>query len=466
MTPYHFLLEHHWNDVSFVQHKSKKQNMKRITISSLIKKSLMCSTLLFSSMGMTQTNLDAVLDKYNPSVQEGNFGMTFLLKKSGQIETASIGNHNLNKNSVFNIGSNTKTMTAVLVLQEQERGSLSIQDSIGKYLNPINNVDGSLTIESLLRHRSGLGEMCGKYVMDYFKCTSDTAYRTNFLEQIPAGDSTKHGVFEYCNTNYVLLGHILEKVTDRYYFDLLRERIFEPCGMNNSYPYLHKNIKNLAPLTMHGEDVSTSINHKFYAEYAFSAGSVASSLSDMMKFYEHLYLKNTLLQPASFQLITDFGDGEYGMGMFETIINGTKYIGHGGDNVGSVFRNYFNPETKDFVLMFGNAYIVPVKSLVTSELDDYLNGRELHKQFDSNPAKLFKKYVGKYTLEELGEEMEIMKKDNSMYLVVQGMELELKSINGTKLVYLKYGIMLEPSDNKKDMIYSQSGMTLPLIKNK
>lgn len=59
-------------------------------------------------------------------------------------------------------------MTVILLLQEEERGNLKLSDSIGTYLSTTKNVNGSLTIETLLRHRSGLGELVGRGLKPIF----------------------------------------------------------------------------------------------------------------------------------------------------------------------------------------------------------------------------------------------------------------------------------------------------------
>ncbi|KKM86098.1 hypothetical protein LCGC14_1282400, partial [marine sediment metagenome] len=81
-----------------------------------------------------------------------------MIKKNGNFESASVGFENDATKKIFCIGSATKTFTAVLILQEMERGTLKLNDSIGKFLNPIKNIPSNLTVEQLLRHESGIGQ--------------------------------------------------------------------------------------------------------------------------------------------------------------------------------------------------------------------------------------------------------------------------------------------------------------------
>lgn len=408
----------------------------------------------FSGIGQ----ITSITQKYDPYLQELNTGVAILMKKNDTIETASIGNFECNENSVFNIGSATKTFTAILLLQEEEKGNLKLTDSIGMYLSNIKNVDGKLSIKALLKHESGLGELAGEQYEAIF-LSNQEGYTMNFLDGIPKGDSTKIGTYSYCNTNYILLGHILEKVTDKSYFDLLKERIFIPCQMTETYPYVSKSIKNLAHPTIDGVDVFEHIDHRFFAKYAFSAGSIASTLSDMEIFYTHLYTKRTLLSEHSFKKMIDFGESKYGLGVMKQTVDGTDYYGHGGNNVGYSYRNYYNPKTNDLLLFFANAYATPFKKILRSECLNRLNDTLSTIKFNETISSDFKVYEGKYFFEEMELEMEIKEENNHLYLHVQGAKLILVSYNENKLNDGEFGIELEPVANKSNQLFfRQNGM--------
>ncbi|HET7360380.1 MAG TPA: serine hydrolase domain-containing protein [Salinimicrobium sp.] len=107
-------------------------------------------------------------------------------------------------------------------------------------MDPIENIDPAITIEQLLRHESGLGEIVGNQKWDAYNIPHDKLLRKNVFENVPEQDYSEIGKFNYTNTNYILLGEILEKINDEYYFRLLEERIFIPCGMKESYPMFQR----------------------------------------------------------------------------------------------------------------------------------------------------------------------------------------------------------------------------------
>lgn len=402
-----------------------------------------------------QQSLKQLTNKYTPYLTELNQGIGVLIKKNETIETANIGNNNFNKHTVFNIGSATKKITAILILQEIEKGTLKLSDSIGTYLNTIPNVNPNLTIETLLRHKSGLGELVGdNYESDFF-AKNDSVLNRDLLQHIPKNNPKKIGKHSYCNTNYILLGKLLEKVTDKNYFDLLRERIFIPCEMTASYPYVSKNLKNLAPPTHKGENILEYLDHRFYANYAYAAGSIASTLNDISKFYHHLFEKNTLITKESLQKLTDFDSANYSLGM--TKLEG-DFIGHGGNNMGYSFREFYNPKTKNLILFFSNSKFIPFNKILKKELFNYLKGENIANTFYNNVAKNYKQSIGKYLLEYNGMklEMEIIEKNNHLYFSAQGNELLLISKTPNKLYDGTIGIELEIK-NKNELIYRQNG---------
>ena len=405
-----------------------------------------------------QERTDFIIDKYDPYLKALDLGVSVLVVKDKKMTVSSSGNYDLNENSVFNIGSATKKFTAILLLQEVEKGNIKLSDKISQYLSPIKNVDGNLTIETLLRHRSGLGELVGRNIEQLFFEKSDSIYQTNFLDKIPVGDSELIGKYDYCNTNYFLLGYILEKVTDQSYFDLVKERIFIPCEMTHSYPYISKSIQNLAHPTYHGQDVYENIDHRFFANLAFAAGSIASTLPDIAKFYEHTFEKYTLINQQSIQKMINFDDADYGLGMTKISLDGTDYIGHGGNNIGYAFREYYNTETKNLVLIFSNSMSIPFPKLLRNEFLDFSNDKRNNLKFNKNTADEFKSTIGTYFFKEMDMELSIVSDNNVLSLNMQGMNLPLVNHAGKKLNTAMFGIEFEINpDNVDELIFRQGG---------
>ncbi|MFC5045451.1 serine hydrolase domain-containing protein [Aquimarina hainanensis] len=418
--------------------------------------------LLIQSLSFAQdSTLNRIKQKFDALLKEQNKGIAVLVKKNEKIKTISLGNFDLHENNVFNIGSATKTFTAVLLLQEVEKGNLTLTDTIGKYVKPIQNVDASLTIKQLLTHESGLDEVIGKNIYTIFYAKKDSLYNENLLNLVKKNTPDMVGKFDYCNTNYFLLGRILEKITDKSYFDLVRERIIEPLQMKHSYPYVHKNLPNLAPPYHKEKDVTEYLDYKFYANIAYSAGSIASTLSDMAVFYNALFETEKLLKKETVTLMMESGNEIYGLGLFKSEYKGIPYVSHGGNNVGYAFRNAYIPETNNLFLLFTNSHRIPFEKSLKNDLFAYLNNENIEDFKVINIAD-FKEIPGKYVLKEANLTFEIKREKNKLFLIVeaQGIKSELMQKDKNTLYDTAVGATLTKiEDNSSGLTFSQNGFT-------
>ncbi|EZH75685.1 hypothetical protein ATO12_02530 [Aquimarina atlantica] len=423
--------------------------------------------ILVQSISFSQeSKLNSIKEKFNSLVKEQNKGVAILIKKNNQIKTLSLGNFSLNENNVFNIGSATKTFTAILILQEVEKGNLKLTDTIGKYVMPIQNVDASLTISQLLTHESGLDEIIGKNIEKIFYAKKDSLYNDNLLDQVEKNNPKMIGKFDYCNTNYFLLGRILEKVTDQSYFDLVRERIIEPLKMKNTYPYVHKNLPNLATPYHQNKDVTKYLDYRYFANIAYAAGSIASTLSDMEIFYRSLFETEILLKKETVKQMIESGNEVYGLGIFKSNYKNIKYFNHGGNNIGYSFANAYNPKTKNLFLLFTNSRRIPIGKSIKNDLFAYLNDEKIE-DFKSINIADFKEITGKYLLKEANLTLEIKQEKGKLYLIVeaQGVKSELTQKNKTTLYDMAVGATLTKiKGNTNSLTFSQNGFTTTISK--
>lgn len=419
-------------------------------------------TVIFSQ----ESNLESLVTKYQSSFTENNQGVGILVKRDNQFYTASIGNHKLTEHSVFNIGSATKTFTAILILQEVEKGNLKLTDTIGKYLEPIPNVDGTLTIQQLLAHETGLDEVIGKNIQDIFYAKSDSLYQDDLLQKVEKNNPDMIGKFDYCNTNYFLLGRIIEKLTDQNYFDVVRERIIEPLQLQHTYPYVHKNLPNLATPMHEDKDVTEFLDYRYFANVAFAAGSVASTLVDMEIFYTSLFETEKLLKKETLILLLNSGNDVYGLGIFKPNGKEDNYYSHGGNNIGYSFRNGYYRDTKNLFMVFSNSRKIPQSKMISTDLIAFTNGESIT-QFSAVVIDDFKNYVGTYLLAEANLELEIVLEGDAMYLVVpsQDAKSELTQKNSTTLIDKTVGATLTIIEDTVDRLkFEQNGFSTEIAK--
>ncbi|MFC7990265.1 serine hydrolase domain-containing protein [Streptomyces pilosus] len=236
----------------------------------------------------------------------------------------------------FRAGSITKTFLATVVLQLAEEGRLSLSDSVERHLPGLvrgaGNDGRALTLRSLLTHTSGLH--------DFATDTRGTVAVTPLqavriaLTHPPAAS----GRFAYSNTNYVLLGLVVEQVTGRSYADETERRVLTPLGLTGtSFPGSLTSLPRPhgRSYAADGTDVT-----RLDPRVAGAAGELVTTLADLDRFYAAL-LSGELLPPRRMRemLDTRTAHGSYGMGLFPvTLPCGTTVWGHNGRISGSYVR--------------------------------------------------------------------------------------------------------------------------------
>ncbi|MBK0379802.1 serine hydrolase domain-containing protein [Mucilaginibacter segetis] len=209
---------------------------------------------------------DKKIDEFMQHLHKvANFNGNVLVAKKGKIiyeNTFGWANHllrdSLTLNSQFELASISKTMTGTAILQLMERGKLKLDQDVKDFF-PNFPYDG-VTIRLLLTHRSGMMN----YV--YFL---DNIYRTQHLDQRkgitnaetmdmiakykPARFNKPDVRFLYNNSNFMVLGSIIEKVTGMSYAQYMKENIFKPIGMNHTAVY-SKAVYDKIPVDVVGHD--------------------------------------------------------------------------------------------------------------------------------------------------------------------------------------------------------------------
>lgn len=336
-----------------------------------------CSSSKKSILG--KNILTEIMDVYKDSVNNKKFGIGALVQQNGKTSTYAIGwagdSILMTPYKIFNIASLTKTFTAVLIMQEVEKGNIKRSDTIGTYfpVHENNNVNPAITIEQLLRHESGLGEVIVDTIVNDAVGNPYNEYNyNNLFYKIPAPLSQTGKKYSYCNTNYILLGYILELSNDKPYQDLLQERIFNPANMNHSYAYYSKSLGNTAHPMFRGADYNDEVFFHFYKNYAFSAGGISSTLHDLQLFFNHLYIKETFLKRETLNMMMKT-EGEYGLGIekYNLKVNENEYVtiyGHSGDSFSYKLRNFYNPLNNNLIIVFSNHYRDPYTGKIVYQI--------------------------------------------------------------------------------------------------
>jgi D-alanyl-D-alanine carboxypeptidase len=189
-----------------------------------------------------KTAIDSLLDR---RIAADSFSGAVAVAKNGQIvyqRAGGIANRDtgtpMTIDTRLQIASTSKLFTQIAIRQLEQAGKLSLSDTVGKFLPGYPNavVRSKVTIEHLLRHRSGVGSFWNER---YMARRADVRSVNDYLELFQ-NDSLlfEPGTSEaYSNGGYVLLGAIVERVSGKSYHDYLQERVFGPAGMTATSPY-------------------------------------------------------------------------------------------------------------------------------------------------------------------------------------------------------------------------------------
>lgn len=274
----------------------------------------------------------------------------------------------------FFIGSLTKSITAVAVMQLVEAGKIELDAPVRRYLpwfrlaDP--DVSARMTVRHLLNQTSGLPMLPGMAVLADFDDSPGAARRqvralsTIKLTRLPGA------AFEYSNLNYNVLGLVIESVSGEAYADYIQKHIFTPLDMSHSYTS-HATAKQngLAVGHRYWFSFPVPVTNLAVPRGSLSSGQLISSTNDLSH-YLIAYLNGgrygsaQLLSPASIAQmqrgvaevnVMGASVGKYGMGWFNAKIGETTVISHGG-NVPD-FSGYIAllPEQQKGIVLLVNA---------------------------------------------------------------------------------------------------------------
>ncbi len=306
-------------------------------------------------------------------------------------------------NTKFRLGSITKQFTATAVLRLQEQGTLKVQDAICAYLSPCPDTWKAVTVHHLLTHTSGIPSYTGS--PEYGK----TMMMPKTAEQMVEGfrdlplEFQPGERFKYNNSGYFLLGLIIEKVSGKKYEEVLRAEIFDPLGMNDSgYDWSAPVIPRRAAGYQRRDGL---VNAPYLdMQQPFSAGSLYSTVDDLLIWDQALYTDKVLPATAREAMFTPFKDGyAYGWAITppEKAPSGKRQVGHGGGINGFSTMITRVPDDRLVVIVLGNVDNVNT-SAIARDLTAIVYGKPYTTPVERTAItvapEVLAKYVGRYEL--------------------------------------------------------------------
>lgn len=365
-------------------------------------------------------------------------------------------------NTKYRIGSISKTFTAAIILQLIDEKKLTTETKLAQYFPALQNSD-KITVEQLLRHRSGLFNLTNS--ADYLSWMEQPKSRAELLEIIAKNPNVfePDQKAEYSNTNYVLLSYIAEKVEDKDFSEILKDRITEPLGLRNTYyggkiapeknealSYTHFNRWEPASET----DMSIPAG----------AGAVISTPTDLNTFFYSLF-NGKVVSDNSLAKMKKLVDN-FGMGIVQIPFHERKGFGHNGGIDG--FRSvaaYF-PDDNVSVAYTTNGMVMPINDIMIGALSIYFGKAYSLPEF-KEPLKLgneqLEVYVGTYSSPTFPLKVTISRKDDMLIGQATGQpSFLLEAYEIDKFKFDAATFEFAPKENK--MILIQRGERFELTK--
>ena len=270
----------------------------------------------------------------------------------------------------YRIGSATKTMTAVVVLQLVAEGRLRLDNRVARWL-PNLGLDRRITVRHLLQHTSGFRTNTMVFSpprsyesnrLRHFRPTELVRLALTNPEPRPE-PGTKH---EYANTNFVLAGLVIEKVTGRSVRDELTRRIFQPLGMTHtSLPQWSptisgRHLRGYLPVEPGKPGKPRQDTTVYNMSWAWTAGAVISTTEDETTFLRAL-LSGRLLPKPLLDTMMDTGEFGYGLGLYPVrvpCVPGGVAWGHNGMVFGYHAAVFSTPDGARQAAVGANTWLV------------------------------------------------------------------------------------------------------------
>lgn len=254
--------------------------------------------------------------------RSGATSVIVLVSDHGHSTVATAGTRRPAGAQRFRIGSVTKTFTATLVLQLVDQDTIGLDDPAGRYLPGVLPKGGKITIRNLLQHTSGLANFTD-YPSWMARAERTASIRPIDTVRFAASKPLRFAPgsqWNYSNTNYIVLGLIIERVTGHPFGQQLRQRILNPLRLRRTELAQTRRLPDL-------DDQGTNPN------LPWSAGAMVSDAHDVARFFSAL-LSGRVLSRASLTLMKQTvpaGTVEYGLGIIAASPPCGRFWGHTGE---------------------------------------------------------------------------------------------------------------------------------------
>lgn len=418
-----------------------------------------------------EKSIDQLVEQRLPGIAPG--GVVLLAKGDQVIYHKAFGYEDpatrvkMEKAAVFRIGSITKSFTALAILQLVQQHKIRLQDTLHQYIPNFPIKQYPVTIEQLLTHTSG--------IKNYFEIKNPAREKEHYtpregiayFEDAPLlfEPGTR---YQYSNSNYYLLGYIIEKVSGMSYSNYLQKNIFDVAGLQHTCYGTVKNpgdhlVKGFSKFDGKMEDAELEEITTIYA-----AGGLLSNATDLLRWHRALFngnlISKALLDKATqpFRL-KDGTSAEYGYGWFLSNIDSIKTIEHSGSTDGYQSDLVYIPDKDLRIITLFNCYETDRDWIIlTNDIARLAMGKPLHAAIHLSKQQL-QQYVGVYKHNEEWQMIFTIKGDDLYVRCPKAGIPDIKLYAAkenyfyTKETPIKFELLKQPDGSMLLVTYNNSG---------
>jgi D-alanyl-D-alanine carboxypeptidase len=345
----------------------------------LLHRWLLATLLLFASGFAGAANSKgsvpvAKLDAYFDALAKNRFanGTIAISEKGAPVYQRSVGFAKIangvpqpaDAGTRYRIGSVSKLFTAVLTMQLVEGASITLDSKLAEFYADLPNAL-DITYRDLLQHRSGLANYSDTPGFEAFRLAPRT--HADLLELIAAAGARfkPRERVEYSNSNYLLLGYVLEKVYEKPYDEIVRRQIIDKIGLPRTY-YAGQGIADLESISYVFAPQGWVAQPDTDPTIHGGAGGMVSSAADLVRLIDTLFA-GKILTVHSLESMRN-QDGGSGMGLWPYEVAGQTGYGHGGRIDGFRACVYYFPAKNISIAYTTNASVLSMDEIVDEVL--------------------------------------------------------------------------------------------------
>lgn len=421
-----------------------------------MRKIIFLSVLFISFIGFSQQTKFQKIDSLLTFLSANNkFMGSIALRENDKIVFAKAYGYadietskKLETDTKLKIGSITKTFTAVLIMQLIEEKKLSLDTKLSKFFPNIPNA-AKITIHHLLHHRTGIPDYLNDDATIAEKIYVANS-RAEMIDRITKYESafepnSKH---KYSNSNYYLLGAIIETITKKSFADNLNSRIVVKLNLKNTLVPLKTDLKNKESFSFLYDGKAWEKTPEWNNSLAFAAGDIAATPSDLTAFMRGLF-EGKLITLASLELMKTMED-YYGKGLIIAPFGEKKFYGHtGGIESFRAVVGYNDVEKFGISLIVNgdnynrNDIMIGVLSLYYGQEYSFPNLKNL--VIDD---AILQKYIGVYSSKDVPLKITVSKENGQLLAQATGQSsFPLTAKNETEFYFTPAGIKIIFSEN-------------------